>query len=232
MAKKKKIKRKELLKEPDEFLTLSSRLFNWVTTHQRQLAYAGVAVAGLFVLYVAGYLYYRHLNKEAQGRYNAAYEAMAANMKPDSDPKAWEKTESLFMEVVNRYSLSRVSRLALPQAAYAAYRERKYDEAIKLYQQFLSKIGEEADYQMLTQMALAACYEAKGDYSKSIQLLEPLSQEKANPFRELAMISLARVYRLADRSKDSKRTLKQFIEEFPNSPFLTLAKALLAKHKA
>ena len=134
------------------------------------------------------------------------------------------------MEIINKYSLSKVSRLALPQAAYAAYRLNKYDEAISLYNKFLSKMGQEVDYQMLTQMALAACYEAKKDYGKSIQLLEPISQEKANPFRELAMIGLARVYRLAERKEDATRTLKDFVEQFPGSPFLPLAKALLSSH--
>ena len=227
MAKKKKIKRKELLKEPDEFLTFSSRLFNWVTTHQRQLGYAGIVVVGLFALYVGGYLYYRHINKVAQAKYNEAYEALAAGMKPDADSKTWQKTEKLFMQVITKYSLSRVSRLALPQAAYAAYRQGSYDEAIKLYKKFLSKVGDEAAYQMLTQMALASCYEEKKDYSKAAQLLEPISQEKANPFREFAMMSLARVYRLAKKDKESKRVLKQFVAQFPDSPFLPLAKALL-----
>ena len=232
MAKKKKIKRKELLKEPDEFLTLSSRLFNWFTTHQKQLTYAGIVVAGLFVLYIGGYLYYRHINKVAQAKYNTAYEALADNIKPDFDPKAWEKTKKLFMEIVTKYSLSKVSRLALPQAAYAAYRQGSYEQAIKLYKKFLSKMSNETNYQMMAQMALASCYEEKKDYSKAAQLLEPISQEKANPFRELAMMSLARVYRLAKRNEDSKRILKQFIEEFPNSPFLPLAKALLGSASA
>ena len=213
-------------------MTLSARLFNWVTSHQRELAYAGVVVAGFVVLYMAGYLYYGHVTKEAQARYNAAYRAMTASMKPDSDSKQWQKTKSLFMEVVNKYSLSKVSRLALPQAAYAAYHEKKYDEAIRLYEQFLSKIGEEADYRGLTQIALAACYEAKGDYPRSIQSLEPLSQERANPYRELAMISLARVYRLSDRPNDCTRVLKQFVKDFPNSPFHPLAKCLLASYNA
>ncbi len=227
MAKKKKIKRKELLKEPDEFLTFSSRLFSWVTTHQRQLAYAGVVVVGLFALYIGGYLYYRHINKVAQSKYNDAYQALAAGMKPDANPKTWEKTEKLFMQVITKYSLSRVSRLAFPQAAYAAYRKGHYGEAIKLYKRFLSKVSNETNYQILTQMALASCYEEKKDYARAVQLLEPISQEKANPFREFAMMSLARVYRLAKKDKESKRILKQFTEEFPDSPFLPMAKALL-----
>ena len=227
MAKKKKIKRKELLKEPDEFLTFSSRLFNWIVTHQRQLYTAGIVVAGLFLLYMGGYFYYRHMNKKAQELYNTAYEALASNMKPDTNTKDWAKTQDLFQKVIHDYSLSKASRLALPQAAYAAYRQKKYDDAIGLYEKFLSKIGDEPNYSMLTQMALAACYEKKGSMDKAIQLLEPLSQEKANPFRELAMLNLARVYLLAHRTEDSKKVLEEFVKEFPDSPFLPMAKALL-----
>lgn len=225
---KKKIKRKELLKEPDEFLTFSSRLFYWIHTHQRHLAYAGAVILGLFALYMAGYFYYGHLNKQGQTHYNLAYQTMTSNMKPDNDPKKWEEAERLFKKVVKDYSLSKVSRLALPEAAYAAYRQKRYDEAISLYANFLHKIGDDPQYRILTQIALATCYEAKGELAKAAKQLEPITQDMTSPFRELAMMNLARVYRLEHKQKDAKKILEQFVKQFPDSPFLPMVKAILS----
>ena len=59
MATKKKVSRKKLLKEPDEFLTLSARLFQFVVKHKFQM----LAVLGgviLIVLAVSGWRYYSH----------------------------------------------------------------------------------------------------------------------------------------------------------------------------
>ncbi|MBW2205252.1 MAG: hypothetical protein JRF52_14625, partial [Deltaproteobacteria bacterium] len=48
----KKLTRKELLKETDEFLTLSNRAVMFFNAHLRGLKYCGIAIAVI----VAGYL--------------------------------------------------------------------------------------------------------------------------------------------------------------------------------
>ena len=50
-----------------------------------------------------------------------------------------------------------------------------------------------------------------------------------NFFKELAMISLARVYRLASQEDMSKEILKEFIEKFKSSPYMPIAKTHLNK---
>ena len=56
---KKKITRKQLLKEPDEFLTLSTRLFRFVMENRGRV---GVVMGGLLALAVAiaGFQYYQY----------------------------------------------------------------------------------------------------------------------------------------------------------------------------
>ena len=52
-AQKKSISRKELLKKPDEFITTSNKIANWVTIHYQKVIWVGaviILVAGAFLV--------------------------------------------------------------------------------------------------------------------------------------------------------------------------------------
>ena len=56
---KKKLTRKELLKEPDEFLTLTEKLLNWIKQNPKPLVVGGCGLL-LVILIVFGYIYYQN----------------------------------------------------------------------------------------------------------------------------------------------------------------------------
>jgi len=224
---KKKITRKELLKGEDEFLTLSGRAANFVSTHMQQVKYLGIAVAVIAIAYLAGTTYLRYVNKKGQDAYNTAYSAARQSMKPGFKPDELKKSEELFNQVMDEYGLSKAARLSLPQVAYVKFLEKKYDEAIQLYRKFSEKISGDMEYESLTNLALAACYEAKGDHKTAMETLNTILGHPENPFKEPAMLSLARLYRLDNKDKKAREILKEFVEKYPTSPFLPMAKARL-----
>jgi hypothetical protein len=61
---KQKTTRKELLKSPDEFLTLTERATNYVREHSRVFHYAGIVVAVAAVLYLGATTYLNHVDKQ------------------------------------------------------------------------------------------------------------------------------------------------------------------------
>ena len=227
---KKKVTRKALLKEPDEFLTLSARAAIFVREHSQQFTYLGVAVAAAILIYLGINTFMGHINKKAQTAYNTAFYALAKNTDPETAPKELKESAELFQQVIDKYGLSKVSRLALPELAYLKVLEKKYDEAIPLYERFLNEVSDNAPYQSLARLALAACYEAKGDMENAIQTLNQITAGPNALFKEEAMLSLARVYRLADQKDKSKEILQEFIENYENSPHLPLAKTHLNKY--
>ncbi|MFZ0448758.1 MAG: tetratricopeptide repeat protein [Desulfatiglandaceae bacterium] len=224
---KKKITRKQLLKEPDEFLTFSAKAINYFAAHLKQLKYLGIAVGVLLIICLGGYTYYRHMNNKGQEVYNTAYEALAKALKPDMKPGDLKKPGELFQKVIDGYGLSKAARLALPEKAYIQFLQGDYDGAITLYRQFLDKVAGNDQYESLARMALAACYEQKGAYQTAIVSLKPILTETGNPFRGSAMLSMARLYGLNKQAKEKQETLKEFIEIYKNSPFLPMAKAML-----
>lgn len=224
---KKKITRKELLKGTDEFLTFSGKAVNFISTHLRELKIVGLAIAFLAVAYLGITTYLNYVNKNGQNAYNEAYNTLVKEMRPDANTDNLRKSEELFKKVTDDYGLSKAARLALPQIAYLKFVEKKYDEAIVLYQKFLDKVSEDTEYKFMANLALAACFEAKGDLKTAIDALIPVVEPPDNSLSEVAKLSLARLYRLDSKPDKAKEILKGFIEEYTDSPFLPLAKAFL-----
>lgn len=224
---KKKLTRKQLLKQPDEFLSLSAKVTAYVTGHQRQFEYLGIALGILILMGLGGYTYYRHINKTGQEYYNEGYNAFMQAFNPDMKAKDLKKPEELFQRVIDDYGLSNAAILALPEEAYLRFLNKDYDDAITLYRKFLDKVSGNYRYESLARLALAACYEQKGDLQTAIVTLKPILTELSNPFREPAMLNIARLYRLTHQVKMEKEVLKEFVATYKNSPFLPIAKAHL-----
>jgi tetratricopeptide (TPR) repeat protein len=231
----KKITRKELLKGPDEFLTLSSRAASFFAAHLRELKIIGIAVAVVLVGYLSVYGYMRHINNKGQEAYNLAYDALSEPPNPakSSDPGApaqnddIKKAEGLFEQVIDAYGMSKAARLALPQVGHIKFTEKKYDDAIRYYDRFAEEISGHKEYEDLTFLARASCYEAKGELKKAISILTSLVEVPTNPFRETAMLSLERVYRLDNQPEKAHDILAKFVQDYKTSPFLPIAKARL-----
>lgn len=227
---KKRITRKELLKDTDEFITLSARAANFVSEHTQKFQYAGIALVVLILIYLGGTTYLNYVDKKGQEAFNAAIVSFTEAMKTFDATKSLKGAEEGFKKVEDEYGLSQVSRLVYPELAYIKYLEKKYDEAISLYQDYLKDLEEGSPYQSLARLALAACYEEKGELDKAAELLNRILAAPKDTFKEQAMLSLARVYRLNGKTQDSIKILKDFLEAYKSSPFVPLAKAHLEQY--
>ena len=221
---KQKIKRKELLKSPDEFLTFTERAINYVQERAKYFEYAGMVVVAAALVYLGVTTYLNHVNKEGQSAYNAAYSEI------EKDKTDLGKTEALFKKVEEDYGLSRVSRLVPAQVGYLKYREKKYDEAITYYDSFKKEFSGNSSYRILSQLALAAVHEEKGELDRAIGILNDLRSQSGNVFMEQTLLSLARVYRLSKQDDKAREIYQEFIDRFKASPFLSVAKSYLNEH--
>ncbi len=224
---KKKISRKELLKSPDEFQTLSSRAVEYFYDHVKEFKFVGIGIAVLAVLYLGFFGYSTYVNKKGLEAYNAAYDILAGN--PASEPSDEEKAkaEKLLQELIDDYGFSDAALLAYPQIGHLKFSQKKYEDAILFYEKFSGKIKGDREYRALNNLALAANFEARGEFEKSINILSELVKTPDAPFREPAMYNLARVYRENKQDDKAKETLKAFVAEYTDSPFLPMAKARL-----
>ena len=225
---KKRVTRKQLLKGPDEFLTFTEKALLFIKEHDLECKIIAGAIAAILLIYLGVNAGMGYINKKGQSAYNMAYNLLGAqntNLTPESEEL--KESAELFQKVLDDYPLSKASRLALPELAYVKMVERKYDQAISLYREFLDKAPNNSPYQSLARIAIAACNEAKGEFEQAIEMLSQVTAQADDLFREQALFSLARVYRLAGQRDKAKESLEEFVEKYQDSPFLPLAKAHL-----
>ena len=144
---KKRVTRKQLLKGPDEFLTFTEKAALFIREHDREFKYIAGAVAAILLIYLGVNAGMGYINKKGQSAYNMAYNLMGAqNMDLSPESEELKQSAELFQKVIDDYGLSKASRLALPELAYVKMVEKKYDEAIHLYQEFLDKAPDNSPF--------------------------------------------------------------------------------------
>jgi TolA-binding protein len=121
--------------------------------------------------------------------------------------------------------LSKAASVTLPQLAHIDFLEKKYDDAIVKYQEYLDSNPQEP-YYSFGMLALSACYEEKGDYDRAISILEKMKEAEGYT-KEEAMLGLARIYRMKKDTAKSNEILRDFIEKFPSSPSVQIARAAI-----
>jgi outer membrane protein assembly factor BamD (BamD/ComL family) len=223
----KKTTRKELLKSPDEFITFSSRAFEFFMAHVRELKIAGMVVLGLLVCYLAGYAYFWYVNQKGQAAYNEAFYQITDSAEPEKYRENLKKAVEIFQGVIEAHGWSDAAELAIPQVAYGKFVNGEYDQSIKLYSDFRKEVSGDPDFVTLSDLAIAACHEAAGDFKKAIDALKLVLDGPDSPFKESAAYSLTRVYRLDHQADQAQTALKSFIEKYPSSPLVPMAKAHL-----
>ena len=227
MAKPKK-SRKELLKGPDEFLSLSGRIAEYVAAHLKGLKMIGTAIVVIVLLYLGMNTYLNFINKKGQESLNAAFKSLSRVDISKADPDKFKEAEELFMKVVDEHGFSKAAKLALPQIAFIRYLNHKYDDAITYYSKFLDEVEGEPQYESLARLGLAACYEAKGDFKSAIEALNPVVNSSDEIFGETAMFNIARLYRLDNNPEKARSILEAFVKKYENSPYLPLVKAQIS----
>jgi outer membrane protein assembly factor BamD (BamD/ComL family) len=216
---------KEILKKPDEFITFSTRAIQWAREHSRPLSYIGIAVAGTAALFLAVSTYLGYADRKGQDAYNKAYQLLSEQGEKTAKKEGPLEAVNMFQEVLKDHSLSDASRLALAQLGDLKFKEGNYDEAISLYRAFMDKTANETRYANMTKLALAACFEAKGDTANAITLLESIKDYPL--LKESALWGLARLYRHSQQADKEKEALRQLTDSYPDSAFVPFAKARL-----
>jgi outer membrane protein assembly factor BamD (BamD/ComL family) len=227
----KKISRKELLKPTDEFLSVTARTIQFVKEHAQVFSNIGLGILIVILIGMAFYAYKMYADKKGQELYNEAYNAFMQyeQAAPDQKAEALKKTEELFQKMRDEQKIAKASKLVAPELAYLKYQERKYDEAIVLYQDYQKKIPTDSPYYALASLAIAACYEEKGEFANACHTLEQAMSGSKEAFKEQIMVSLARNYRLSNQKDKAKEILKEFVEKYPNSSYSAMAKVQLSQ---
>jgi tetratricopeptide (TPR) repeat protein len=217
-AQKKSISRKELLKKPDEFITTSNKIANWVTAHYQKVIWAGAVVALLAVTFFGYRAYAAHQEKQGREAYFAALES------PDIN----QKTKKL-LGVTAEYPRTQGAQKAWTSLGHLYYQQKDFTRALNAYRSALDSGKLPPEFQSLLNESLAYVLEEKGDLKGAADAFSRLLKGSDPLLKENAHLNLARVYIKLGQTKEAKETYQDFLKAFPNSIYAPLVRDRLAK---
>jgi predicted negative regulator of RcsB-dependent stress response len=217
MAGKKKISRKDLLKKPDEFITLSTRTLNWVKDNYIKVIWFGSGFVLLVTLYF-GYTAYR--NRQERLGHEKYFSSLEVT-DPDQKLKQLE-------EILKDYPGTKAAQSAWVMAGHLYYQKKDFSRAVSSYQSALNNGKFPPTFKTLILGNLAYAYEQKGDLQRAAGTLSEITQGQENLLKEDSLLNLARVYQKMGKKAEAKTTYQTFLKSFPQSVYGNMVKDQLA----
>ena len=227
MTPKKRVTRKELLKKPDEFITFSGKLIQFISTHKSKLS-VGLACLFSILLIVSGIrlLSNRQENKafEALEAGVAGYNALIQTKGPR---EAYLGTEKDFQNILKKYSRKKGGMLARVFFANICYDGGQFDRAIGLYKQSLEDFTDNPSIKNLILYGLGYAHEGKNESRAAVKYFEMIATGDDPVMKEDAYFNLGRLYHDLGNGSKSKAYFEKIVSDYTGSLYLELVKERL-----
>ncbi|HUL23587.1 MAG TPA: tetratricopeptide repeat protein [Thermodesulfobacteriota bacterium] len=214
---KKIIKRK--LKEPDEFITLSERIYLFVTHHAKPIALGVGFVLVLLLLIFLFQTWERKNSESANQMFNAAVEIyqMVSSPYREGAPEEYKNVIERFNEVMTKFPKTQAGKLAILYKGNLHLRLGEFDEAIKAYDDYLKKAGKEKLYRAFAMEGLGYSYEGKRDYEKAMHAFQKVIDLGESFQLANAYLDLGRCNEKMGKTKEALENYRSFMKRSQKS---------------
>ncbi|MCD6138373.1 MAG: tetratricopeptide repeat protein [Deltaproteobacteria bacterium] len=224
MAKKKRLTRKQLLKEPDEFLTFSAKAMQFVRANRKTVSFI---LCGLFLLVLVT-VTFRYFSNRSENRAYAKFEQgfayYLAQTRGEKSADLQKTLDKRLGEIVEKYPSTTAGQLSLLLYADASYREGSYDRAIELYQRALKTFSHEHMLRKLILNGLGYAYEGKKDYRNAIQAFRSITDTKGKFMKPDAYFNLGRMNEAIKNKEKAIKAYEIIVESWPESLYFDLVR--------
>jgi tetratricopeptide (TPR) repeat protein len=224
MAKKRKKTRKELLREPDEFMTISGKLIGFALDHKNQLTYAlGIIVVLALIISGVRFFSIRSENNALAllEKSLTKYNSLKAEKKPD---EVYGDVSADFQLILDRYKGKESAKIARLTYANICYDAGKYKQAIELYKTALTEFAEYPmiHFQILSNIGYA--FEQEADYTTAVSYFEKISSAPEPILREEALYHLGRLYDKLGENEKSREAYNKILTDHQDFMYIDLVK--------
>jgi tetratricopeptide (TPR) repeat protein len=224
MAKIRKKTRKELLKEPDEFITISGKLIGFAVDHKNQLTYAlGIIVAVALIISGVRFFSIRSENKASAllDQSLATYEKIKNDQKP---VEVYDRIAADFQLILDKYGSKNSGKIARLTFANICYQAGKYEQAIALYQKSLKDFEKHPTIYHQVVSSLGYALEQQEDFAGAVSYFEKLSSAPEAIIRSEALYQLAWLYDQLGQTEKSKAAYNKIISDHQDFIYIDLVK--------
>jgi tetratricopeptide (TPR) repeat protein len=224
MAAAKKKTRKELLKEPDEFITLSSRMLAWAARYKHEISYAVLGVVVSAVL-LSGYVLYSNRQESAAASLLAKalvkLERLSAEKSKD---QAVQAVSADFRNIINDYSGRANGHMARLIYANLCYEIGDYQQAADLYKASLPRFADQPLIHFQILKSLGYTYEALKDAAAAVTYFEQAQDSGDQTLQDDVLFHLGNLYERMGQKEKSADAFKRILSEHAGSVYADLVR--------
>ena len=229
MARKKtkKITRKKLLKEPDEFFTFTSRAIRFAIDYKYPLT---GGLAGLVILILIG-TGIRYFSIKAE---NTAFTLLSQNqikyetlLRQNGPQKAQSEVAADFDGILKKYSTKKGGKLARVVYASICFKAGNLDQAIALYNESLDDFKSDPFLKNLILSGLGYAHEEKRDLDRAVKYFDMIVAGPDPVMKGGALYHLGRIYDTKGNRDKSIAAYKQLLDHHADSIYTELVKEKL-----
>jgi predicted negative regulator of RcsB-dependent stress response len=228
----KKVTRKDLLKEPDEFITTSGKIIRFVREQPKLVA--GVALLlGLSLLIGLGIFNYQkyRLNKSNE-LFLQAHREYENSSAMSASPELWDQVLKRFESIAKDYGSLPPGEMALLYSGHVLYKKGDFKGALEKYDQMQSAKIVREGLAPLIMYHIAMTKFALKDYESALTMLDQLSKDLNSPYRREAFASIARIYESIGKNMEAVQAYKQYLKMFPEAPDAVFIKTRISELSA
>jgi tetratricopeptide (TPR) repeat protein len=220
----KKLTRKQLIKEPDEFISFSGKAIQWATRHRRHVA----AAAGIALIILAAFTVIRFFHAKSENQafslLKIALDAYETDRKDQSPEIAYDNAEKNFGAILAKYSGYTGGKLARTELAKISLKTGKTDRAIELYSQSINDFKNPSSFRNFALSGLGHAYTAAKDYANAVKYFEIIVQDGVELFRDEALFHLGQLYQLMGNREKSADAFRELAAKYPGSIYFELSR--------
>jgi tetratricopeptide (TPR) repeat protein len=221
---KKRVTRKQLLKEPDEFITTTGKLIAWAKDHSQGLI---IGAVGFFILIIGISIYgYVQQNRSdaAQLMFSQAMTKYQTEAEKKSEGEALVAVSADFEKLIDSYGGQPAGQLGRVLYGHINLAAKVYDQAITHYEKAMVNIDADGSIANIVINGLAMAYQQKGEYPKAIEKYRKIADGTDSMLKDAALFNLGKLYELIGKSEESKKAYQQLHDDFPGSMYSGIAR--------
>lgn len=215
-----KFTRKDL-KKPDEFISVSGSIYEWLILHQKEVLYG---VAGFLILFLVVLLVHAYLSNNESKANDVLFEAnsLAGFTGAGNDEKMTEGSTKKALEdydkLIKKFPMTRTAGFAGFYKGNLLYRDGKYEEALKSFEYALGKL-KGATIKSMILMDMSYAMEALSRWDGSCANLKRILDLNAYPQMDLLYFKLGNCFKKTGKVDEADKYYRMIASEYPSSEF-------------
>lgn len=221
---KKRVTRKQLLKEPDEFITTTGQLIAWAKANAKTL---GIG-ATLFFTIILTVSIYAFVNEKRSTAAHLKLGEAVLKYQTEANAKdgaiAFSAVSGDIEALIDAYGGQPAGKMGRLFYGHMGTMANDYDKAIEYYQKALDAYGDDASLRNIIHNGLGSAYQQKGDYPNAVDHYQKIVDGAETVLKDTALFNLGKLLKQIGKAEESRQAYLRLSEEFPNSTYASIAR--------